>query len=163
GVDNRVVDSAAIEVNRRRKRAKTDPIDAAKLLHHLIRYYHGETKVWGVVRLFGPEVGGRHGAVESFQGPEGMPEHGRLAATWIVAGVGVEQEARDEFADGQVGGTREHIKRINPPESSAGFFAALKRRRQEGAADHSARGKNADGESARRVRTSYEGTRHPVP
>jgi|SRR5262245_9469147 len=59
GVDNLVVDSAAIEVNRRRKRAKTDPIDAAKLLNHLIRYYHGETKVWGVVRV--PSVADEEG------------------------------------------------------------------------------------------------------
>jgi transposase len=49
GVQNVVVDSAAIEVNRRRKRAKTDPVDAAKLLNLLCRYHGGERKVWSVV------------------------------------------------------------------------------------------------------------------
>src|SRR5215470_17546104 len=32
GIDNVVVDSGAIEVNRRHKHVKTDPVDAAKLL-----------------------------------------------------------------------------------------------------------------------------------
>src|SRR5262249_60013125 len=32
GLDNVVVDSGAIEVNRRRKHVKSDPVDAAKLL-----------------------------------------------------------------------------------------------------------------------------------
>ena len=51
GVKNVVVDSAAIEVNRRRKRAKTDPVDAAKLLNLLCRYHGGERKVWSVVNV----------------------------------------------------------------------------------------------------------------
>src|SRR5262249_33130437 len=33
GIDDRVVDSTSIEVDRRRKRAKTDPVDAARLLN----------------------------------------------------------------------------------------------------------------------------------
>ena len=51
GVHNVVVDSAAIEVNRRRKRAKTDPVDAAKLLNLLCRYHGGERRVWSVVNV----------------------------------------------------------------------------------------------------------------
>jgi transposase len=51
GIHNVVVDSAAIEVNRRRKHAKTDPIDAAKLLNLLCRYHGGERKVWSVVNV----------------------------------------------------------------------------------------------------------------
>jgi transposase len=46
-----VVDASAIEVNRRRKRAKTDPVDAAKLLNLLCRYHGGEHKVWSVVNV----------------------------------------------------------------------------------------------------------------
>jgi transposase len=53
GVHNVVVDSGAIEVNRRRKRAKTDPLDAGKLLHLLCRYHGGERKVWSVVHVPG--------------------------------------------------------------------------------------------------------------
>jgi transposase len=51
GIDNVVVDSGAIEVNRRHKHAKTDPIDATKLLRLLCRYHGGERKVWSVVRV----------------------------------------------------------------------------------------------------------------
>jgi transposase len=51
GVDNRVVDSASIEVNRRQRRAKTDRLDAGKLLNLLLRYHGGENKVWSVVRV----------------------------------------------------------------------------------------------------------------
>jgi transposase len=51
GVENRVVDSASIEVNRRAKRAKTDSLDVQKLLMMLIRYDQGEQKVWSVVHV----------------------------------------------------------------------------------------------------------------
>jgi transposase len=51
GIINVVVDSGAIEVNRRHKHAKTDPIDAGKLLKLLCRYHGGERKVWSVVNV----------------------------------------------------------------------------------------------------------------
>jgi transposase len=51
GIDNVVVDSSSIEVDRRRKRVKSDPVDAAKLLSLLCRYHGGESKVWRVVRV----------------------------------------------------------------------------------------------------------------
>jgi len=51
GVDNGVVDSASIEVNRRQRRAKTDRLDAGKLLTLLLRYHGGERKVWSIVRV----------------------------------------------------------------------------------------------------------------
>jgi len=51
GVENIIVDSSSIEVNRRRRRAKTDKIDAGKLLLMLIRYHYGEEKIWSVVRV----------------------------------------------------------------------------------------------------------------
>lgn len=49
GIDNVVVDSASIEVNRRSRRAKSDRLDAAKLLSQLLRYHAGEYRVWSVV------------------------------------------------------------------------------------------------------------------
>src|SRR5438046_5730573 len=52
GIDNLVVDSSSIEVNRRQRRAKTDRLDAAKLVQLLVRHHEGE-KVWGVVRVPG--------------------------------------------------------------------------------------------------------------
>ena len=51
GVVNHVVDSASIEVNRRRRRAKSDRLDVGKLLYQLVRYRVGERKVWSVVRV----------------------------------------------------------------------------------------------------------------
>ena len=51
GLDNLVVDSSSIEVNRRRRRAKTDRIDAGKLLRMLMRYHGGEKKLWAIVRI----------------------------------------------------------------------------------------------------------------
>jgi transposase len=51
GIDNVIVDSSSIEVNRRRRRAKSDRLDAAKLLTMLLRFHAGEHKVWSVVRV----------------------------------------------------------------------------------------------------------------
>ena len=50
GVDNVVVDPASIEVNRRRRRVKTDRLDAESLARMLMRYVlHNEKTVWRVV------------------------------------------------------------------------------------------------------------------
>jgi transposase len=51
GHENLVVDSASIEVSRRKRRAKTDGMDVGKLLRMLIRYDNRERKVWSVVRV----------------------------------------------------------------------------------------------------------------
>jgi len=51
GIENGVVDSSSIEVSRRRRRAKTDRLDAAKLVAMLVRYEQGERRVWSVVRV----------------------------------------------------------------------------------------------------------------
>ena len=50
-IRNRVVDSASIEVNRRARRAKTDRMDALKLVQMLVRVCYGEKKVWSEVRV----------------------------------------------------------------------------------------------------------------
>jgi len=55
GVTNLVVDSASIEVNRRRRRVKTDRMDVGKLLTMLIRYVQGEKKVWSVIHPPSPQ------------------------------------------------------------------------------------------------------------
>jgi transposase len=51
GIGNVVVDSSSIEVNRRKRRTKTDRIDARKLLQMLMRYHGGERKLWSVVNV----------------------------------------------------------------------------------------------------------------
>jgi transposase len=54
GVENHVVDSSSIEVNRRQRRAKSDGLDLRALLTLLVRHTLGEKKVWSVVRV--PDV-----------------------------------------------------------------------------------------------------------
>lgn len=49
GITNVVVDASSIEVNRRQKQVKSDPVDAGKLVNMLCRYHSGERKVWSVV------------------------------------------------------------------------------------------------------------------
>src|SRR2546428_7796215 len=51
GITNHVVDSSAIEVNRRRRRAKSDGLDVRKLLSMVMRYAQGERQVWQVVKV----------------------------------------------------------------------------------------------------------------
>lgn len=51
GFENRVVDSASIEVSRRARRAKTDRLDALKLVQMLVRVCLGESDVWREVRV----------------------------------------------------------------------------------------------------------------
>jgi transposase len=51
GMTNHVVDSSAIEVSRRQRRAKSDGLDVRKLLSMLIRYHEGDRQVWQVVNV----------------------------------------------------------------------------------------------------------------
>ena len=51
GVRNLVIDPASLQVDRRARRAKTDKIDAERLLRSLMAYLRGEPKVWSVVRV----------------------------------------------------------------------------------------------------------------
>jgi len=55
GINNLIVDSASIEINRRKRRAKTDQMDVGKLLTMLMRYHQGEKKVWSIVHVPSPE------------------------------------------------------------------------------------------------------------
>src|SRR5882672_11233160 len=50
GIENIVFDAASMDV-KRRKRAKTDRIDAEQLVRQLNRYWRGERDVWSVVRV----------------------------------------------------------------------------------------------------------------
>jgi len=50
GLENIIVDSSSIQVDRRQRRAKTDRLDVRKLLKMLVRWQQGEKDVWSVVR-----------------------------------------------------------------------------------------------------------------
>jgi transposase len=49
GYESIVIDPASVDVNRRKKRRKTDRLDLGKLLKNLIRWWEGEEDVWSVV------------------------------------------------------------------------------------------------------------------
>jgi transposase len=51
GVECVVVDSSSIEVNRQKRRAKTDRLDVRALVRLLMRWVLGEEKVWRVVHV----------------------------------------------------------------------------------------------------------------
>src|SRR5579871_4213744 len=56
GVANQVVDSAAIQVDRKKRRAKSDPLDAAALVAQLVRFHLGEKKALALVRILSEEA-----------------------------------------------------------------------------------------------------------
>ena len=51
GIENIVIDPASVEVDRRKKKRKTDRLDLMKLMRCLIRWFGGEPKVWSVVQV----------------------------------------------------------------------------------------------------------------
>ncbi|WPL16833.1 Transposase IS116/IS110/IS902 family protein [Thiorhodovibrio winogradskyi] len=51
GIHSRVVDSASIQVNRKKRRVKTDRVDVEALLVQLMRYLGGEKKALAVVNV----------------------------------------------------------------------------------------------------------------
>lgn len=51
GIDSVVVHPSSIEVARSKRRAKTDRIDARKMLALLVRHHQGEREVWKLVRV----------------------------------------------------------------------------------------------------------------
>jgi transposase len=51
GIDNQVIESSAIEVPRKKRRAKTDGIDGGALLRLLWRYHNGEREALRIVRV----------------------------------------------------------------------------------------------------------------
>ena len=99
GVENLVVDSSSIEVNRRFRRAKTDGMDVAKLLDQRMRYERGEKKVWHVVRVPGLEAEDRrqfHRELEDLK-VERTQHTNRIKG--LLAGQGVRLEIEADFLE----------------------------------------------------------------
>ena len=76
GITNRVVDSASIEVNRRARRAKTDRLDAFKLVRMLVRVAGRERGVWNEVHV--PSVAAEAARQVSRERTALTKEHTRL-------------------------------------------------------------------------------------
>ncbi|MCJ7685841.1 MAG: IS110 family transposase [Desulfobacteraceae bacterium] len=100
-VENVVVDSSSIEVNRRKRRAKTDRIDARKLLNMLMRYHGGERKLWSVVRV--PSVEAEDGRqlsreLESLN-KERTRHRSRIRGLLILEGLEVKNPSGKKFLE----------------------------------------------------------------
>lgn len=98
GVENVVVDSASIEVNRRKRRAKTDRLDGKKLLAMLIRHaIYGEREMWQIVRV--PTVAEederrRHREYGRLRG-ERTSHLARIRSLLVLHGIGARRLNRD--------------------------------------------------------------------
>lgn len=93
------VDSASIEVNRKQRRAKTDNLDAAKLVSMLIRFANGERRVWRTVRV--PSVAEEarrhlHRELEDWQ--DQRKQHGNRIKG-LLAGLGLSAELNKDFPE----------------------------------------------------------------
>lgn len=86
-VQNRVVDSASIEVSRRAKRAKTDRLDAFKLVAMLVRVCHGERGGWREVTVPTAEAEAtRHGSRERVRLVQDRTALRNQVRSWLVTG-----------------------------------------------------------------------------
>jgi transposase len=101
GIENVVVDSSSIEVNRRKRRTKTDRIDARKLLQMLMRYHGGERKLWSVVNV--PSVEAEDGRqlnreLETLNKERTM-HRGRMRGLLIQQGLEVRNPSGKKFLE----------------------------------------------------------------
>jgi len=99
GVENLVVDPSSIEVNRRKRRAKTDRLDAKKLLRLLMRYIWGDKRAWRVVRVPGvAEEDERHlhRELESLK-KERTTHRNRIRSLLKLHGIRIDNPRRSDF------------------------------------------------------------------
>lgn len=99
GVNNLVVDSASIEVNRRFRRAKTDRLDVGKLLNMLVRYHHGEPKVWSVVHVPSVAVEDQRQLHRELMALKREQTHHINRLKGLLISQGVELEVKRDFVE----------------------------------------------------------------
>jgi transposase len=125
GLSNRVVDSASIEVNRRARRAKTDRLDALKLVRMLVRVWYGERGVWRDVHV--PTVAEEAARQVSRERTTLTQEHTRLVNQmrgWLTT-WGASWPARRK--DGWWRGVRDWAGEVLPSEVQARLARAQAR------------------------------------
>ena len=101
GIENLVVDSASLEVNRRKRRAKTDRIDVGKLLRMLLRYWGGEKQVWSVVRVPSEQdedARHLHRSLENLKG-ERTRHRNRIKGLLVQQGIKVRNPSQKKFLE----------------------------------------------------------------
>lgn len=122
GIENVVVDPASILVDRRRKRAKTDRIDAEQLVQQLIRYWAGEQRVWSVVRIPDEQAEDArqlHRDMETLK-QERTQHRLRIQSLLFTQGI-------DMMVGSQFGGQLERLKRWDGQPVAEQLKARLKR------------------------------------
>jgi transposase len=98
-IENLVVDSSSIQVNRRARQAKTDRMDVEKLLSQLIRYRSGERDVWSVVHVPSMEVeDSRHLHRELETLKKDSTRHINRIKSFLV-GQGIRMKVKKEFLE----------------------------------------------------------------
>lgn len=100
GITNVVVDSSSIEVSRRKRRAKTDRLDAGSLVRMLIRFCAGERRLWSVVRV--PRVDEEdarhvHRELETLRDERTMHRN-RMRSLLKLHGIELGNPSRKDFA-----------------------------------------------------------------
>lgn len=95
---NVVVDAASIEINRRARRAKSDRLDAAKLLQQLQRYHGGEPRVWSVVRVPAPADEDRRQLHRDLLEMKAERTQHSNRIKGLLAGCGLAAAVNDQFA-----------------------------------------------------------------
>jgi transposase len=97
GVENFVVDSSSIEVNRRHRRAKTDRLDVHKLLTMLLRHVAGEQRVWSIVRVPSVEEEDRRQLHRAFATAKRERPRAIHRITGLLASQGLVMAPRRDF------------------------------------------------------------------
>ena len=106
GIENLVVDSSSIEVNRRKRRAKSDGLDADSLLRLLIRYDSGERKVWSVVQAPSPEEEDRRQLHRELRTLKKEKTRTTNRIKGLLAGQGIRLKAPLDISDERLDGMR---------------------------------------------------------
>jgi len=125
GIDNIVVDAASIEVNRRRRRRKTDRIDARKLLATLLRYHDGEREVWSVVRVPSDEDEDARQLHRELEALKGEAKEHRMRMQSLLVTQGISMEITKDFLQ-----LLPKLRRWDGSKLPAGLTARLRREHQ---------------------------------
>ena len=101
GVKNLVIDPASVEVDRRKRRRKTDRLDAKKLLRSLMRYLWGDKQACSVVRVPSEEDEDErhlHRELESLK-KERTIHSNRIRSLLKTHGIRIDNPGRSDFAE----------------------------------------------------------------
>lgn len=101
GVKNLVIDPASVEVDRRKRRRKTDRLDAKKLLRSLMRYLWGDKEACSVVRVPSEEDEDErhlHRELESLK-KERTIHSNRIRSLLKTHGIRIDNPGRSDFSE----------------------------------------------------------------